>query len=162
MGEALLSMPIVRKLFGKAFNLATSIEDMIIDLVLSSEPPHEKSKYYVGVALELLEEARKSLSSGDVCSACSRIWISVVLGVKAYVQAKRGIELDSIHTMWLYKDEVARDLGSEFNDLWLRAYALYVGCGNSYVDPSDVCRVLNCAKKFIESLALNLWISEST
>jgi len=110
-----LPKAIIEELVRRASKAGTSVMEYLLDLLMQSMDPGTGARRYLEVAKQLLEEARQELEEGDLRQASEKIWGACALAIKAHALAKRGLRLESHRDLWVYKNEVAKELGS-----WVR------------------------------------------
>jgi len=100
----------------RAEELGVSLEEYLLDVLTRDLDPNESAREYIEVACNLVEQAREELGKGDLRQASEKIWGACALAIKAHALAKKGIRLVSHKELWIYKNEVAKELGD-----WVRA-----------------------------------------
>ena len=91
-------------------------EELLLSLLTADLDPRGRAREYVEAALSLIEQAREELKKGDLSQASEKIWGAAALAIKAHALARKGLVLESHRDLWVYKNEVARELGD-----WVRA-----------------------------------------
>ncbi|MGC8932409.1 MAG: PaREP1 family protein [Candidatus Methanodesulfokora sp.] len=87
--------------------------EIIIEMLSSDLDPPQLSERCIEGSLDLINQAREELERGDLRQASEKIWESCALVIKAYAAWKHNRRIKSHAELWIYKDEVARELGSE-------------------------------------------------
>ncbi|MEM3996480.1 MAG: PaREP1 family protein [Pyrobaculum sp.] len=152
MEQLKLPKEVVRKLRSVAEEAGVSLEDFLLEAVLSGADPPARAKTYVEAAAELLADAEEELKVGDLRQAGEKVWGSVALAVKAYAYWREGLRLSSHGELWRYKDVLARELGDWVRDAWMHATAMYVNFYEGWATREDVEKALVLAKKFVEAV----------
>jgi len=107
---------IAKRIREAAERLGVTPEEYILELISKDLDPEEKVREYIKAARDLIAQAREELGKGDLRRASEKIWGACALAVKAHALARRGLKLESHRDLWLYKNEVAKELGD-----WVRA-----------------------------------------
>jgi len=107
---------IAKKIREAAERLGVTPEEYILDLVTKDLDPEERVREYIEAAHDLVAQAREELEKGDLRQASEKIWGACALAIKAHALARKGLRLESHRDLWLYKNEMAKELGD-----WVRA-----------------------------------------
>jgi len=107
---------IAKRIREAAERLGVTPEEYILDLVAKDLDPEERVREYIKDAHDLVAQAREELEKGDLRQASEKIWGTCALAIKAHAVTRRGLRLESHRDLWLYKNEVAKELGD-----WARA-----------------------------------------
>jgi len=112
-----ISLPevVIKELKERAEKAGASVEEYLPDILMRNEDPAESSRKYIEGAEELLKQAGEELSKGNLRQAGEKIWGACALTIKAHALMEKGKKLESHRELWVYKNEVAEELGD-----WVR------------------------------------------
>lgn len=90
--------------------------------------------------------------------ASEKIWGSCALAIKAHALAKKGILLKSHKELWIYKDEVAKELGDWIRGAFRQADSMHKNFYENLATKRDVEDVLKEVERLVKviSEALNI------
>jgi len=108
-----------------AEKLGLTPEGYILDLVAKNLNPEERAGVYIEAARGLVARAREELGKGDLRQADEKIWGACDLAIKAHALARRGLKLESHRDVWLYKNEVVKELGDWVRTVFLKADSMH-------------------------------------
>jgi len=107
---------IAKRIREVAERLGVTPEEYILDLVTRDLDPEERAREYIKAVHDLVAQAREELEKGDLRQASEKVWGACALAVKAHALTRKGLRLESHRDLWLYKNEMAKELGD-----WVRA-----------------------------------------
>ena len=131
----------------------SSLEALLVEISTQDLDPEEKWRDYLEAAVELLEQARKELESGDLRQASEKIWGAAALAVKAHALAKRGKRLSSHGELWEYKEVLVSELGEWVREAWAYAVEMHVNFYEGWGTGEDVKRSLEAVEKLAKSVS---------
>jgi len=111
----ILPKVVIEELKERASKAGTSIVEYLLDILTRDVDPSVGAKSYIRGAEELIEQAREEFMKGDLRQASEKIWSACALAIKAHALARRGMKLESHRDLWMYKNEIAKELGD-----WVR------------------------------------------
>ncbi len=151
----MLSIPekIYRKMKKIAENQGMSIEEYILSLTAESLDPESRAGFYWEASVELLKQAERELSKGDLRQASEKTWGAAALAVKALAYEREGKRLASHGELWKY----VSDLASETNDrelrlLWRTAVSMHVNFYENWATRDDIEDSIKNIERFIKKL----------
>jgi len=136
----------------KASSAGVSVEEFLFDILLRDVDPVVGAGKYLEGAEELLEEARKELEEGNLRQASEKIWDACALAIKAHALARKGVRLESHRDLWVYKNEVARELGEWVRIVFKLADSMHRNFYEGLATREDVEDVLREVEKLVESI----------
>jgi len=136
----------------KASSAGVSVEEFLFDILLRDVDPVVGAGKYLEGAEELLEEARKELEEGNLRQASEKIWDACTLAIKAHALARKGVRLESHRDLWVYKNEVARELGEWVRIVFKLADSMHRNFYEGLATREDVEDVLREVEKLVESI----------
>ena len=129
-----------------------TLEGYLVELAVQGLDPPERAREYVEAARDLLEEARRELSKGNVRQAAEKVWGAAALAVKAYAEWKEGRRLASHAELWEYKDVIADDIGGWFRAAFREASALHACFYEGWCTERDVQETLAYAERVVREV----------
>ena len=149
-----LALPevIARELEEKARRAGVSVDEYLFDLVLRSDDPGAGARKYLEGARELLRQAREELERGDLRQASEKVWGACALAIKAHALARKGVRLESHGELWVYKNEVARELGDWVRIAFKLADSMHKNFYEGLATREDVEDALREVEKLVESV----------
>lgn len=149
-----LALPasVAERLRKKAVEEGVSLEDYVLDRLLSEVDPPGRAFAYAEVALELLKAAEEELEKGDLRQASEKAWGAAALAVKAYAYWREGVRLSSHGELWRYKDKIAGELGDWVHDAWNAANAMHINFYEGWATPESVRQALARVKRLVEEI----------
>ena len=149
-----LALPevIARELEEKARRAGVSVDEYLFDLVLRSDDPGAGARKYLEGARELLRQAREELERGDLRQASEKVWGACALAIKAHALARKGVRLESHKELWVYKNEVARELGDWVRSVFRQADSMHRNFYEGLATREDVEDALREVEKLVESV----------
>lgn len=152
MAEVALPKVIVEELRERASRAGVTVEEYLLDMLMEGVDPVEGAGKYLEGAEELLEQARKELEKGDLRQASEKIWGACALAVKAHALTRRGVKLESHRDLWMYKNEVARELGGWIRVVFRQADSMHRNFYENLATREDVEDVLKEVGKLVAAI----------
>jgi len=113
--------------------------------------PEQKAKEYIESALSLIEQAREELEKGNFRQASEKIWGACALTIKAHA-AKKDLRLESHKDLWIYKNEIAKELGEWVRTVFLKADSMHKNFYEGLATREDVEDTLKEVEKLIRTI----------
>jgi hypothetical protein len=127
-------------------------EEYILEAITRDLDPDERAREYIESASALLEQAKEELQKGDLRQASEKVWGACALAIKAHAAARKGLVLKSHADLWLYKDEVANDLGDWIRDAFLMADSMHKNFYEGLATAKDVAVALGEVEKLVKAI----------
>ena len=143
---------VAEELRRRARGSGVTVEEYLLELVTRDEDPAEAAEEYLLGAEELLEQAGEELRKGDLRQASEKIWGACALAIKAHALAKRGTRIESHRDLWVYKDEVARELGDWVRIAFKLADSMHRNLYENLATRRDVEDVLSEMKRLVKAV----------
>jgi len=128
-------------------------EEYIVDLLTRDLDPKERVREYIEAARSLIAQARGELERGDLRQASEKIWGACALAIKAHALARKGLGLESHEELWLYKNEVARELGDWVRTAFLKADSMHKNSYEGLATREDVEDSLREVEKLVSAIS---------
>ena len=161
MSEIVLPNTILKILREKAEKHGISIEELLFDVLLSDYNPSERVEKYIKGARELINQAREEFKRGNLRQASEKIWGSCALAIKAHALAKKGITLKSHRELWIYKDEIAQELGDWIRGVFRQADSMHKNFYENLATERDIEDVLKEVEKLVKAISDALYKSST-
>ncbi len=155
-GIVLLSTTVIRELEKRAKKMGVTIDEYLLDILVKDLDPDEGAEKYLQGAEELLEHAKKMLSRGDLRQASEKIWGACALAIKAHALARKGVRLESHRDLWIYKNEVARELGEWVRSVFRQADSMHKNFYENMATREDIEDSLKEVEKLVKAIAKTL------
>jgi len=136
----------------KAVEEGVSLEDYVLDHLLSDVDPPGRAIAYAEAALELLKAAGEELERGDLRQASEKAWRAAALAVKAYAYWREGVRLSSHGELWRYASKIAGELGDWVHDAWAQANAMHINFYEGWATREQVASALKKVSRLVEEL----------
>jgi len=136
----------------RANEAGMSIEEYLFDPISDSDPDTASRKYIEG-AQQLLRKAEEELAKGDLRQASEKIWGACALAIKAHALARKGTRLRTHRDLWIYRNEVAEELGDWVRIVFKLADSMHKNFYEDLATREDVEDVLKEVKKLVEAIA---------
>jgi len=136
-----------------AEKLGVTPEEYLVDILTRDLDPVDKVREYIMVARELIAQARMELEKGNLRQASEKIWGACALAIKAHALAKKGVRLESHRDLWLYKNEVARELGDWVRSAFLKADSMHKNFYEGLATKEDVEDSLKEVEKLVSAIS---------
>ena len=147
----ILPRAIVEELEKRARALGISIDEYIFDLVLKEMNSERSSIKYLEGAEELLKQASEEVKRGNLRQASKKIWGACALAIKAHALAKKGIKLESHRDLWIYKNEVAKELGDWVRAVFRQADSIHKNFYENQATKEDIEDTLREVEKLVKA-----------
>ncbi|MCY0867623.1 MAG: PaREP1 family protein [Desulfurococcus sp.] len=147
---------LVEEIAKRASRAGLSVEEYLADLVFGSMDPDEAAGKYIETALHLVEQAREELSRGDLRQASEKIWGACALAIKAHALARRKRRLESHAELWVYKNEVAVEIGSWVRIVFKIADSMHRNFYEGLATREDVEDAIEEVEKLVKAIAEKL------
>jgi len=144
---------IAKRIRGAAERLGLTPEEYILDLVAKDLDPEERVREYITAARDLVARAREELEKGDLRQASEKIWDACALAIKAHELARRGLKLESHRDLWLYKNEVAKELGDWVRAVFRQADSMHKNFYEGLATREDVEDSLREVEKLVKAVS---------
>jgi len=154
--DTALPKVIIEELRERASRAGVTIEEYLLDMLVGDVDPLEGAEKYLRGAEELLEQARQELEEGDLRQASEKVWGACALAIKAHALAKRGAGIRSHAELWIYKEEVVKELGSWVRTAFLKADSVHKNFYESLATREDVEDALKEVEKLVTAVAKTL------
>jgi len=136
-----------------AERLGVTPEEYILELISKDLDPEERAREYIKAARDLVAQARKELEKGDLRQAGEKIWGACALAIKAHALARRGLKLESHRDLWLYKNEVVKELGDWVRTAFLMANSMHKNFYEGLATREDVEDSLREVEKLVKAVS---------
>ena len=136
-----------------AEKLGLTPEEYLVEVVTRGLDPGERAREYIEAARDLLAQTREELEKGDLRQASEKIWGACALAIKAHALAKKGVKLESHRDLWLYKNEVARELGDWVRTAFLKADSMHKNFYEGLATKEDVEDTLKEVEKLVSAVS---------
>ena len=153
MTEVSLPKFIIEELKEKASRAGVTIEEYLLDILVRDIDPIEGASKYLKGAEELLEQARQELKKNDLRQASEKIWGACALAIKAHALAKKGVKLESHRDLWIYKNEVAKELGEWVRMVFRQADSMHKNFYENLATREDIEDVLKEVEKLVTTIS---------
>jgi uncharacterized protein (UPF0332 family) len=127
-------------------------EEYILEAITRDLDPDERAREYIESASALLEQAKEELQKGDLRQASEKVWGACALAIKAHAVARKGLVLKSHADLWLYKDEVANELGEWIRGAFLMADSMHKNFYEGLATAKDVTVALGEVEKLVKAI----------
>lgn len=127
-------------------------EEYILEAITRDLDPDERAREYIESASALLEQAKEELQKGDLRQASEKVWGACALAIKAHAAARKGLVLKSHADLWLYKDEVANELGEWIRGTFLMADSMHKNFYEGLATAKDVAVALGEVEKLVKAI----------
>jgi len=144
---------IAKRIREAAERLGVAPEEYILELVSKDLDPEERAREYIEAARDLVARAREELGKGDLRQASEKIWGACALAIKAHALARRGLRLESHRDLWLYKNEVAKELGDWVRAAFLKADSMHKNFYEGLATREDVEDSLREVEKLVIAIS---------
>ena len=128
----------------------------MFDLLMKEVDPVRSFEKYIEGAEELLEQAREEFNKNNLRQASEKIWGVCALAIKAHALARKGRRLLSHADLWVYKDEVAAELGDWIRTAFKLASLMHVNFHENLATRKDIEDVLREVEKMVKRIAESL------
>ena len=143
---------IAERIRRKAEKQGLAPEEYILEAITRDLDPDERAREYIESASALLEQAKEELQKGDLRQASEKVWGACALAIKAHAAARKGLVLKSHADLWLYKDEVANELGELIRGAFLMADSMHKNFYEGLATAKDVTVALGEVEKLVKAI----------
>jgi len=148
----ILPRAIVEELEKRARALGISIDEYIFDLVLKDMDSERSSIKYLEGAEELLKQASEEVKRSNLRQASEKIWGACALAIKSHALAKKGTKLESHRDLWIYKNEVAKELGDWVRAVFRQADSMHKNFYENQATKEDIEDTLREVEKLVKAI----------
>ena len=148
-----ISKFIIEELRRRADRAGVSIEEYLLDILVRDVDPLEGAEKYLRSAKELLEQARQEIVKGNLRQASEKIWDACALAIKAHALAKKGVRIERHSDLWIYKNEVAKELGDWVRAVFRQADSMHKNFYEDIATKEDVEDTLREVKRLVVEIA---------
>ena len=143
---------IAERIRRKAEKQGLAPEEYILEAITRDLDPDERAREYIESASALLEQAKEELQKGDLRQASEKVWGACALAIKAHAAARKGLVLKSHADLWLYKDEVANELGEWISGAFLMADSMHKNFFEGLATAKDVTVALGEVETLVKAI----------
>ena len=93
---------------------------------------------------------------GDLRQASEKIWSACALAIKAHALARRGMKLESHRDLWMYKNEIAKELGDWVRITFKLADSMHKNFYENLATKEDVEDVIKEVEKLVEKVSKSI------
>ncbi len=151
---------VIEELKKRANRAGISIVEYLLDIITRDVDPCIGARSYIKGAEELLEQAREELMKGNLRQASEKIWGACALAIKAHALAKRGMKLESHRDLWMYKNEVAKELGDWVRITFKLADSMHKNFYENLATKEDVEDVIKEVEKLVEKVTKSIIVKK--
>ena len=144
---------VAEEILRRARERGISIDELLMDIVLKDLDPHSGSRKYLEASLELIDQAEHELEKGNLRQASEKIWGACALAIKAHALARKGLRIESHRDLWIYKNEVAKEIGEWVRIAFKLADSMHKNFYENLATKEDVEDVLKEVRKLIEAIS---------
>jgi PaREP1/PaREP8 domain containing family protein len=94
----------------------------------------------------------QELQKGDLRQASEKVWGACALAIKAHAAARKRLVPKSHADLWLYKDEVANELGEWIRGAFLMADSMHKNFFEGLATAMDVAVALGEVEKLVKAI----------
>ncbi len=150
---------IIDELRRKAERVGMTVEEYLLDILTNDEEPKVSARKYLESAYQLLNQAKEELRRGNLRQASEKLWGSCALAIKAHALVKRGIRLRSHKELWIYKNEVAAELGDWVRIVFKLANLMHINFYEDIATKEDIEDVIPAVEKLIKEVSTSIGTS---
>ena len=153
-----LSLPriIIEELKRKADEVGISIDEYLFDIIVRDSDPNMAVEKYLKGAQQLIEQAEEEIKKENLRQASEKVWGACALAVKAHALAKKGARLESHRDLWVYKNEIAKEIGDWVRIVFKLADSMHKNFYENLATREDVEDVLKEVKKLVKSITRSI------
>jgi len=100
--------------------------------------------------MELLEQASHKLERDNPRQAGEKIWSACALAIKAHALVKKGKRIESHAELWVYKNEVARELDDWVESAFMQADSMHKSFYEGLATKENVEAALRGVEKLVK------------
>ena len=162
MSDVTLPRTTVEELREKAVKAGVTIEEYLLDILTRDIDPVKSAEKYLNGAEDLLKQAYQELREDNLRQASEKIWCACALAIKAHALAKKNIRLESHKDLWVYKNEVARELGEWIRIAFKLADSMHKNFYENLATKEDVEDVLKEVEKLVSAISKTLKVRDQS
>jgi len=153
-----LSLPriIIEELKRKADEAGISIDEYLFDIIVGDSDPNIAIEKYLKGAQQLIEQAEEEIKKENLRQASEKVWGACALAVKAHALARKGARLESYRDLWMYKNEIAKEIGDWIRIVFKLADSMHKNFYENLATREDVEDVLKEVKKLVKSITRSI------
>ena len=153
-----LSLPriIIEELKRKADEAGISIDEYLFDIIVRDSDPNMAVEKYLKGAQQLIEQAEEEIKKENLRQASEKVWGACALAVKAHALARKGARLESYRDLWMYKNEIAKEIGDWIRIVFKLADSMHKNFYENLATREDVEDVLKEVKKLVKSITRSI------
>jgi len=144
---------VAKRIREAAERLGVTLEEYILDLVTKDLDPEERAREYIEAARDLVAQAREELEKGNLRQASEKIWGACALAIKAHALTRKGLRLESHRDLWLYKNDVAKELGDWVRTAFLKADSMHKNFYEGLATREDIEDSLKEVEKLVTAIS---------
>ena len=144
---------VAEEILRRARERGVSVDELLMDVVLKDLDPHSGSRKYIEASLELIDQAEHELERGNLRQASEKIWSACALAIKAHALARKGLRIESHQDLWVYKNEVAREIGEWVRIAFKLADSMHKNFYENLATKEDIQDSLKEVKKLIKTIS---------
>jgi len=143
---------VARRVREEAEKLGLTPEEYILEVLTRNLDPERGAREYIEAACSLIARAREELEKGDLRQASEKIWGACALAIKAHALARKGRRLESHRELWIYKNDVARELGEWVKAVFRQADSMHKNFYEGLATREDVEETLEEVKRLVAAV----------
>ena len=147
-----LPKTIIEELRSKAEYIGVSVEEYLLDVLTKDYDSKNAAEKYLSTAMELLKQAREELEKDDLKQASEEIWSTCALAIKAHALARKGKRIESHAELWIYKNEVAKEISSWIRAVFRQADSMHKNFYEGFATREDVEDTLKEVEKLVNAI----------
>uniref|UniRef100_A0A7C4B9Y7 HEPN domain-containing protein n=1 Tax=Thermofilum pendens TaxID=2269 RepID=A0A7C4B9Y7_THEPE len=129
-----------------------SISECLGEVAAGGLDPLDAALSFIEGARDLLRQAREELGRGDLRQASGKVWGACALAIKAHALHRRGRRVESHAELWVYKNEVAEELGDWVRAVFRQADSMHKNFYENLATGEDVEDALQEVGKLVEAV----------
>jgi len=154
--DLLLPRIIIEELKRKADEAGISIDEYLFDIIVRDSDPNIAIEKYLKGAQQLIEQAEEEIKKENLRQASEKVWGACALAVKAHALARKGARLESYRDLWVYKNEIAKEIGDWIRIVFKLADSMHKNFYENLATREDVEDVLKEVKKLVKSITRSI------
>jgi len=154
--DLLLPRIIIEELKRKADEAGISIDEYLFDIIVRDSDPNIAIEKYLKGAQQLIEQAEEEIKKENLRQASEKVWGACALAVKAHALARKGARLESYRDLWVYKNEIAKEIGDWVRIVFKLADSMHKNFYENLATREDVEDVLKEVKKLVKSITRSI------
>jgi len=144
---------IAEKIRREAERLGLTPEEYLLDILTKDLDSGDRAGEYIEAAYDLIKQAWEEVEKGDLREAGEKIWGACALAIKAHSLVRRGRRLESHKDLWLYKNEVAKELGEWVRTAFLKADSMHKNFYEGLATREDVEDALREVERLVSAIS---------